>query len=97
MLLVHSADREGIDEIHFLGLFAEVTGGHVPISRVTAAVWLGIAPGNSHGDVPPGSWTLPLGLAVFALVLRRIAERRWLTIDWLRYRAPRPSVVGSPR
>jgi hypothetical protein len=31
---------------------------------------------------------------VFALALRRVAERRWLTIDWLRYRAERTGAMG---
>jgi hypothetical protein len=61
---------------------------------VTAAVLRSATAGNSYGGVPSGFWILPLGLALLAVVLRRMAQRRWLTIDWLRYRAPRPGTMG---
>jgi hypothetical protein len=61
---------------------------------VTVAVMQSGAPGHSYGGVPLGFWIVPLGLALLAVGLRRVAERRWLTIDWLRYRAPRSSTQG---
>jgi hypothetical protein len=59
---------------------------------VTAAVLQSDAAGNSYGGVPSGFWILPLGLTLLAIVLRRRAQRRWLTIDWLRHGPPRPGM-----
>jgi hypothetical protein len=61
---------------------------------IIAAMLQEDAPYLPAGGVPLGFWILPLGFALLALVLRRMAGHRWLNIDWLRYRAKRPSTMG---
>jgi hypothetical protein len=75
-------------DLRFLALLLIAQGG------VIAAVLHEDARGLPVGGVQWSFWALPLALGLLAVVLRRRAERRWLTIDWLRYRAPRPSSMG---
>ncbi len=76
-------------DLRFLAFFLIVSQ-----SGIVAAVWQSNTLGLPDGGVPLVYWALPLALAVFALALRRVAERRWLTIDWLRYRAERTGAMG---
>ncbi len=61
----------------------------VALGGVVAVLSQSTPTGAAMRVLPSACWALPLGLAVLAVVLRRVAKRRWLTIDWLRYRAPR--------
>jgi hypothetical protein len=79
-------------DLPFLIVFLVIAQG-----GVIAAMLQEDTPGLPAGGVPLGFWCLPLGLALLAVALRRIAARRWLNIDWLRDRATQPVdyAVGS--
>jgi len=76
-------------DLPFLIVFWVVAQG-----GVIAAMLQEDTPGLPAGGVPFRFWVLPLGLALLAIAMRRITARRWLYIDWLRYRAPRPTSMG---
>jgi hypothetical protein len=76
-------------DLPFLLFFLVVSQG-----GVIAALLQEDTPHLPVGGVPLGFWLLPIGLALLAVAMRRIAQQRWLQIDWLRYRAPRASSLG---
>ncbi len=60
-----------------------------------AATWDGASSAEAICGVRIGYWAIPPAIAVLALAIRWFAQRRWRTIDWLRFRAPRR--VGATR
>ncbi len=61
---------------------------------LSAELLHGDLPDLVYAGVPLRYWLLPVLLLGLAGVLREFAARRWLAIDWLRHRPPRPNATS---
>jgi hypothetical protein len=71
-------------DLWFLALFLILGMG-----SLFAATWDGASSAEAICGVRIGYRAIPPVIALLALAIRWFAQRRWRTIDWLRYRAPR--------